>query len=101
MSQDGPSEDTVLELYKISVEMADRVSARRGTANAFFLSVQTAVISVLGLAEEHQLPGSECREIQGYPRHRKRSPGEDLHGRVGSSQKGPDSAPQEEVRRGF
>ncbi|MFC8716192.1 hypothetical protein [Kitasatospora sp. NPDC057198] len=40
----------VLELYKLAVEMADRVSARRGTANAFFLSVQTALIAVMGLS---------------------------------------------------
>jgi hypothetical protein len=38
----------ILELYKLAVEMADRVSARRGTANAFFLSVQTAFIGLVG-----------------------------------------------------
>ncbi|MFF2629145.1 hypothetical protein ACFVUN_25655 [Kitasatospora griseola] len=38
----------VLELYKLAVEMADRVSARRGTANAFFLSVQTTLVAVVG-----------------------------------------------------
>ncbi|MFI6850029.1 hypothetical protein OG535_40050 [Kitasatospora sp. NBC_00085] len=38
----------LLELYKLAVEMADRVSARRGTANAFFLSVQTALVTVVG-----------------------------------------------------
>ncbi|MGX1153160.1 RipA family octameric membrane protein [Streptomyces albogriseolus] len=38
----------VLELYKLAVEMADRVSARRGSANAFFLSVQTALVSLIG-----------------------------------------------------
>ncbi|MFI1155874.1 hypothetical protein [Streptomyces sioyaensis] len=38
----------VLELYKLAVEMADRVSARRGTANAFFLSVQTALVTLVG-----------------------------------------------------
>lgn len=38
----------VLELYKLAVEMADRVSARRGTANAFFLSVQTTFIALVG-----------------------------------------------------
>lgn len=49
---DGQSQDPrVLELYKLSVEMADRVSARRGTANAFFLSAQTAMVSVLGLTQ--------------------------------------------------
>lgn len=36
----------VVELYKTAVEMADRVSARRGVANAFFLSIQTALVSV-------------------------------------------------------
>ncbi|WP_457033986.1 RipA family octameric membrane protein [Kitasatospora sp. P5_F3] len=38
----------LLELYKLAVEMADRVSARRGTANAFFLTVQTALVTVVG-----------------------------------------------------
>lgn len=38
----------ILELYKLAVEMADRVSARRGTANAFFLSVQTAFVGLVG-----------------------------------------------------
>ncbi|MER5870297.1 hypothetical protein [Streptomyces sp. NPDC002044] len=38
----------VLELYKLAVEMADRVSARRGTANAFFLSVQTTFVALVG-----------------------------------------------------
>ena len=37
----------LLELYKLSVEMADRVSARRGTANAFFLSVQTTFVALM------------------------------------------------------
>ncbi|MFJ3219516.1 hypothetical protein ACIPLC_26770 [Kitasatospora sp. NPDC086801] len=38
----------LLELYKLAVEMADRLSARRGTANAFFLSVQTVLVTVVG-----------------------------------------------------
>jgi hypothetical protein len=41
---------SVLELYKLAVEMADRVSARRGLANAFFLSVQTAFVGAIGVA---------------------------------------------------
>lgn len=40
----------IIDLYKMAVEMADRVSARRGTSNSFFLSVQTAFVAVLGLA---------------------------------------------------
>jgi hypothetical protein len=39
--------DTVLELYKLAVETADRTSARRGTANAFFLAVQTALTGLV------------------------------------------------------
>lgn len=38
----------VVELYKTAVEMADRVSARRSTANAFFLTAQTALVTVIG-----------------------------------------------------
>lgn len=36
-----------LELYKLAVEMADRVSARRATANAFFLTVNTALLAFI------------------------------------------------------
>src|SRR6478672_372789 len=36
----GPAYETaVLEQYKIYVEMADRISGRRSTANAFFLTL--------------------------------------------------------------
>ena len=35
------------EAYKLAVEMADRVSARRSTANTFFISLQSALIAVL------------------------------------------------------
>ncbi len=37
-----------LELYKLAVEMADRVSARRGLANTFFLTVNTGLAALLG-----------------------------------------------------
>ncbi|WP_104531107.1 RipA family octameric membrane protein [Streptomyces specialis] len=40
----------VLELYKLAVEAVTRVSAQRGVANAFYLTVQTAFASVLGLS---------------------------------------------------
>ena len=36
-----------LELYKTTVEMADRISARRGVANSFFLTVHTALVAAL------------------------------------------------------
>lgn len=40
----------VIELYKIAVEMSDRISARRTLANAFFLSIQSTLMSVAALS---------------------------------------------------
>ena len=45
---DGPLPDGYLDLYKLAVEMADRISARRGLANSFFLTINTAVLGILG-----------------------------------------------------
>lgn len=36
------------ELYSLAVEMADRTSARRLTANSFFLTVNTSLAALLG-----------------------------------------------------
>jgi len=36
------------ELYKLAVEMADRVSARRALANTFFLTVNTGLAALVG-----------------------------------------------------
>lgn len=47
----APVSADYMELYKLAVEMTDRVSARRGTANAFFVTVNTALLAFLGLAE--------------------------------------------------
>jgi hypothetical protein len=41
--------DHVMEQYKLYVEMADRISARRQTANSFFLSINTALLAFVGL----------------------------------------------------
>ncbi|GAB4094644.1 hypothetical protein GCM10028787_01190 [Brachybacterium horti] len=38
-----------MESYKLAVEMADRLSARRAVANAFFLTVNTTLVAVVGL----------------------------------------------------
>jgi hypothetical protein len=47
--RDGaPSESVELELYKLAVEMADRISARRALANTFFLTVNTGLAALLG-----------------------------------------------------
>ena len=46
---DGASNESVeLELYKLAVEMADRISARRALANTFFLTVNTGLVALLG-----------------------------------------------------
>ena len=39
------------DLYKLTVEMADRLSARRATANAFFLTIHSALVAAIGLVE--------------------------------------------------
>lgn len=45
----GPADSGVyLDLYKLAVEMADRISARRTQANAFFLALQSALLALLG-----------------------------------------------------
>lgn len=44
--------DHLLEQYKLSVEMADKISERRGTANAFFLSLNSFLLTVLGVLPE-------------------------------------------------
>lgn len=45
MTEDDKATQQYLELYKLAVEMADRVSARSATANAFFLTVNTALLA--------------------------------------------------------
>lgn len=37
----------LLEQYKLYVEMADRISSRRQSANSFFLSINTAIIALM------------------------------------------------------
>lgn len=39
----------VMEAYTLAVEMADRMSARRAVANAFFLTVNTTLVAVVAL----------------------------------------------------
>jgi hypothetical protein len=39
--------ERLLEQYKMCVEMADRISQRRGAANTFFLTFNTAVVGAL------------------------------------------------------
>lgn len=46
----------LLDQYKLMVEMADRVSARRATANSFFLTVQSALVGTFGFSRDDQWP---------------------------------------------
>src|SRR5207247_627562 len=40
-----------LEIYNQSVEMADRISARRAVASTFFLTVQSGLVALLAFVE--------------------------------------------------
>lgn len=40
----SPSKPEMLEIYKLIVEMADRVSQRRQSANSFYLTVNTILV---------------------------------------------------------
>jgi hypothetical protein len=42
------SDPRIFEIYKMSVDMADRVSARRANANAYFITIQGALVAALG-----------------------------------------------------
>jgi hypothetical protein len=48
----------VLEQYKLCVEMADRVSARRNTSNTYFLSLNTALSVALVTLAGGRLAGT-------------------------------------------
>jgi hypothetical protein len=41
--------DHVMDQYKLYVEMTDRMSARRAATNTFFLTVNTLLVSMLGV----------------------------------------------------
>jgi hypothetical protein len=45
-------QEHILEQYKIYVEMADQISARRNLANVFFLTLNTTALGVLGFCVE-------------------------------------------------
>ena len=47
--------DHIFGQYKILIEMADRVSARRNLANTFFLTLHTLIIGVVGIVFENKL----------------------------------------------
>lgn len=48
----------LLEQYKVYVEMADRISARRALANTFFLTLHAAVLTLIGVFWDKQPEGT-------------------------------------------
>lgn len=45
-------DDHYLQQYKLAVEMADRISGRRATANGFFLTLNSALVVTIGVTKE-------------------------------------------------
>lgn len=45
-------QEHIMEQYKLYVEMADRISARRNLANVFFLTLHTTLLGAVGFAFE-------------------------------------------------
>lgn len=40
--------DHIIEIYKLYVEMADKISERRQSANSFFLTLNSAIVALIG-----------------------------------------------------
>src|SRR5215217_8956247 len=53
----GQYQNHLLEQYKLYVQMADKISERRQSANSFFLTVNTALIAFLGLVASPDVGG--------------------------------------------
>jgi len=47
--QDEKYQAAVMEQYKLYVEMADRISIRRGLANTFFLTLNSAILTLIAV----------------------------------------------------
>lgn len=57
------SHNTDLEVYKLAVEMADRVSARRAVANSFYLALHSALVAGLLVSISEREPDASLRGI--------------------------------------
>ena len=51
---DDKYQAAILEQYKTYVEMADRISARRALTNTFFLTLNTAVFTLIGVFVQNE-----------------------------------------------
>lgn len=45
----GTYQAAIMDQYKLYVELTDRISARRGLANTFFLTLNAAIFTLLGI----------------------------------------------------
>lgn len=54
-ASDDSTLPVIVDQYKLYVEMADRTSARRATANTFFLTLNTAIFSLAGAVLGHDV----------------------------------------------
>lgn len=49
MAASAQVDPVVLDLYKVAVEQVDRISARRATANSYFLTINTGLAAFVGV----------------------------------------------------
>src|SRR2546423_6198448 len=61
-TQINQSEQALVEQYKLYVEMADRISARRADTNKFYISLLTALLVILSIVVEKNI----LSNIQGF-----------------------------------
>lgn len=55
------TDPVIIDLYKMAVEMADRVSARRASANTYFLTLHTGLAAFVGVLSSARRPGGPPR----------------------------------------
>ncbi len=61
-TQTNQAEQALIEQYKLYVEMADRISARRSDTNKFYISLLTALLVILSIVVEKNI----LSNIQGF-----------------------------------
>ena len=49
----------VLEMYKLYVEMADKISERRQSGNSFFLTLNSAIVTLVGYVKLSDSPTTQ------------------------------------------
>jgi len=52
---EGKHQDHILELFKLYIEMTQKISQRRANANTWFLTINTALMTVIGVCLSKEL----------------------------------------------